>query len=259
MSRKFLNFVASLRCVFVCTGRSKNTSILINLFIPVLFKRKQLWEEKPGAAFHPVNAATLHELLYAYAGAVMLGIGKNVQIQRTEKQTLFVGTKLILGAERGEYKKIDQRPERLYQVIGKVKCVHRAFMVYSENGQQTVHRQRAGDAAPDDGIAVIERGIVYAVVPPREAFPEENGEIKARRSSFYVPHVARTDALRHCFQGLAVMLIPAVFQAKCLIGDLCLDYGLPHPLFQRFTRRKLLFDDGGLTAVLHEWGENCTG
>ena len=102
----------------------------------------------------------------------MLGIGKNVQIQRTEKQTLFIGTKLILGAERGEYKKINQRPERLYQVIGKVKCVHRAFMVYSEDRQQTMHCQRAGDAAPDDGIAVIERGIVYTVVPPREAFPE---------------------------------------------------------------------------------------
>ena len=25
------------------------------------------------------------------------------------------------------------------------------------------------------------------------------------------------------------------------------------------ARRKLLFDDSGLPAVLHEWGEHCTG
>ena len=29
--------------------------------------------------------------------------------------------------------------------------------------------------------------------------------------------------------------------------------------FSGSRRRKLLFDDGGLTAVLHEWGEHCTG
>ena len=44
------------------------------------------------------------------------------------------------------------------------------------------------------------------------------------------------------------MLIAAVFQAERLIGDLCLDYGLPHPLFQRLARRKLLFDDSGTQA-----------
>ena len=55
------------------------------------------------------------------------------------------------------------------------------------------------------------------------------------------------------------MLIAAVFQAERLIGDFCLDDGLPDPLLQRLARRKLLFDDSGLTAVLHEWGEDCAG
>ena len=57
---------------------------------------------------------------------------------------------------------IDQRPQRLHQVVGQAEGVGAVGVEQAQRGQQARGHQRPGHGRPDNGVAVVQQGVEAA-------------------------------------------------------------------------------------------------
>ena len=103
---------------------------------------------------------------------MVLPLEENVKIETVEKRLLQRGRQDVLLRDGAEDQKIDQRPERLDQIVSQIKGVQRAAMMDPQRRLEAVYSQRSRDAAAQDRIAVIQPRVDAGIIRPGKAGSE---------------------------------------------------------------------------------------
>ena len=197
----------------------------------MLFQFQKSRQQQVGIFIRQSTAQALYFPLDGITDTVVLSTGKDVHIQAIKQHSLLVGLQFVILLDVTNHHQINQRSERLHQVIRQIKGVKRAAVMQAKRRQETVDRQRAGNTAPQDRITVVQPRIPDAVIAAGKPVSKQCREIILGGGRLYVAGIARAYLFDHAEKRTRLLRLSGQLQADRLISDLFPDNAPPYLFF----------------------------